>query len=81
MSEDTVFVAAISGTVFALDREKGRFLVTTAGPDGEVHILGIVLDLGAAVISSFLPQDFVQHAMEDLTDALYLDTPGGGVGL
>ncbi len=37
-----------------------------AGPDGELHILGIVLDLGAAVISSFLPDDFVQHAMEDL---------------
>ncbi len=37
-----------------------------AGDSGEVHLLGIVLDLGAAVISSFLPQDFVQHAMEDL---------------
>ncbi len=41
-----------------------------AGPEGEVHILGIVLDLGAAVISSFLPQDFVQHAMEDLKGKL-----------
>ena len=41
-----------------------------AGADGEIHILGIVLDLGAAVISSFLPQDFVQHAMEDLKSKL-----------
>ncbi len=37
-----------------------------AGPNGEVHLLGIVLDLGAAVISSFLPHDFVKHAMEEL---------------
>ncbi len=41
-----------------------------AGPDGEIHVLGVVLDLGAAVISSFLPQDFVQHAMEDLKGKL-----------
>ncbi len=37
-----------------------------AGPDGEIHLLGIVQDLGAAVVSSFLPEGFEQKAMERL---------------
>lgn len=37
-----------------------------AGSSGEIHLLGIVHDLGSAVISSFLPEDFEQKAMESL---------------
>lgn len=37
-----------------------------AGQSGEIHLLGIVHDLGAGVISSFLPEDFEQKAMEQL---------------
>jgi nucleotide-binding universal stress UspA family protein len=37
-----------------------------AGANGEIHLLGIVHDLGAAVVSSFLPEDFEKKAMEDL---------------
>ncbi|NNE88046.1 MAG: universal stress protein [Silicimonas sp.] len=37
-----------------------------AGQSGEIHLLGIVHDLGAGVISSFLPEDFEQKAMEKL---------------
>ena len=33
---------------------------------GEIHLLGIVHDLGSAVISSFLPENFEQTAMESL---------------
>ncbi|QFS82836.1 Universal stress protein G [Roseivivax sp. THAF40] len=35
-----------------------------AGPDGAIHLLGIVHDLGSAMIASFLPEDFEQKAME-----------------
>lgn len=37
-----------------------------AGPTGEIHLLGIVHDLGSAMVSSFLPADFEKAAMEDL---------------
>ena len=37
-----------------------------AGDSGEVHLLGIVHDLGSAVVSSFLPADFEKSAMEKL---------------
>lgn len=37
-----------------------------AGADGEIHLLGIVHDLGSAMISSFLPENFEQKAMESL---------------
>lgn len=37
-----------------------------AGKDGEIHLLGIVHDLGSAVVSSFLPADFEKTAMENL---------------
>jgi len=37
-----------------------------AGSGGKVHLLGIVHDLGAAMVSSFLPDDFEKSAMEDL---------------
>ncbi len=37
-----------------------------AGTSGEVHVLGIVHDLGAAMIASYLPEDFERKAMERL---------------
>lgn len=37
-----------------------------AGGTGEIHILGIVHDLGSAMISSYLPDGFEQKAMENL---------------
>lgn len=37
-----------------------------AGENGEIHLLGIVHDLGSAMISSFLPEDFEKTAMENL---------------
>ncbi len=37
-----------------------------AGGSGEVHLLGIVHDLGENVVSSFLPEDFERKAMERL---------------
>ncbi len=37
-----------------------------AGQNGEIHLLGIVHDLGSAMVSSFLPADFEKRAMEDL---------------
>lgn len=41
-----------------------------AGPEGEIHILGIVHDLGAAMVASFLPKGFEQQAMEKLKAGL-----------
>ena len=41
-----------------------------AGANGEIHLLGIVHDLGAAVVSSFLPEGFEQKAMESLKEKL-----------
>lgn len=37
-----------------------------AGASGEIHLLGIVHDLGMAVIATYLPDGFEQKAMEDL---------------
>ena len=37
-----------------------------AGASGEVHVLGIVHDLGSSMIASYLPEDFEKHAMEKL---------------
>lgn len=41
-----------------------------AAPDGEIHLLGIVQDLGSALVASFLPKDFEQRAMETLKAGL-----------
>lgn len=41
-----------------------------AGAQGEIHLLGIVHDLGSAMISSFLPENFEQTAMENLKAGL-----------
>ncbi|MHA6323617.1 universal stress protein [Roseivivax sp. CAU 1753] len=41
-----------------------------AGPDGEIHFLGIVHDLGSAMISSFLPEDFEEQALATLKQGL-----------
>ncbi len=38
-----------------------------AGPEGEIHLLGIVHDLGAAaMVTSYLPPGFEKTAMESL---------------
>lgn len=37
-----------------------------AASSGEIHLLGIVHDLGVAMVSSYLPQDFEKTAMENL---------------
>ncbi|SEW18866.1 Nucleotide-binding universal stress protein, UspA family [Cognatiyoonia koreensis] len=37
-----------------------------AGSEGDIHLLGIVHDLGSAMVSSFLPEDFEKKAMESL---------------
>lgn len=37
-----------------------------AGPEGEIHLLGIVHDLGSAMIASYLPEGFEKKAMETL---------------
>lgn len=37
-----------------------------AGETGAIHILGIVHDLGVAMVSSYLPEDFEKTAMERL---------------
>lgn len=37
-----------------------------AGESGEIHLLGIVHDLGTAMISSYLPDGFEKRAMEEL---------------
>jgi len=37
-----------------------------AGAGGEIHLLGIVHDLGAAMVSSYLPEDFEKTSMENL---------------
>lgn len=36
------------------------------GSGGELHMLGIVHDLGSAMIASFLPENFERDAMEKL---------------
>lgn len=41
-----------------------------AGDGGEIHLLGIVHDLGNAMVSSFLPDNFEQKAMEELKSKL-----------
>ena len=37
-----------------------------AGASGKIHVLGIVHDLGSAMVASFLPKGFEQEAMERL---------------
>ena len=37
-----------------------------AGADGEIHLLGIVHDLGLAMVASYLPEGFEKNAMEKL---------------
>ncbi len=41
-----------------------------AGANGEIHLLGIVHDLGVAMVASYLPEGFEQKAMEKLKAAL-----------
>ena len=37
-----------------------------AAGKGEIHVLGIVHDLGVAMVASYLPEGFEKHAMEKL---------------
>lgn len=37
-----------------------------AGPEGEIHLLGIVHDLGLAMVASYLPEGFEKSAMEKM---------------
>lgn len=41
-----------------------------AGAVGQIHLLGIVHDLGSAMVSSFLPENFEKTAMEKLKASL-----------
>lgn len=41
-----------------------------AGEGGEIHLLGIIHDLGAAMIASYLPEGFEKRAMEELKEEL-----------
>ncbi|MBS0124050.1 universal stress protein [Thetidibacter halocola] len=36
------------------------------GPAGTLHVLGIVHDLGAAAVASYLPAGFEQHALQQM---------------
>lgn len=40
------------------------------GSNGTLHILGIVHDVGAAMVSSFLPKDFEQQALRQMKEKL-----------
>jgi nucleotide-binding universal stress UspA family protein len=50
-----------------------------ASANGEIHVLGIVHDLGSAMIASFLPDNFERTAMEklkaDLNDLIAREFP------
>lgn len=37
-----------------------------AGEGGTLHVLGIVHDLGAAAVASYLPEGFEEHALEKM---------------
>jgi nucleotide-binding universal stress UspA family protein len=41
-----------------------------AGKSGQLHVLGIVHDLGAAMVASYLPEGFEQQAVEQLNEGL-----------
>lgn len=51
------------------------------GGKGKLHLLGIVHDLGGALVASYLPENFAQHAMEklktDLADFAARELPEG----
>ncbi|MBD3677459.1 MAG: universal stress protein [Rhodobacteraceae bacterium] len=52
-----------------------------AGEGGELHVLGIVHDLGSALVASYLPADFETHALEqmkaDLNAFIAKEVPAG----
>lgn len=47
-------------------REALPMVQRCAGANGEIHLLGIVHDLGSAMVASFLPDGFEKKAMERL---------------
>ncbi|SNS31302.1 universal stress protein [Tropicimonas sediminicola] len=44
--------------------------VKLCGSEGTLHVLGIVHDLGSAMISSFLPADFEKRALQQMKEQL-----------
>lgn len=44
--------------------------VKLCGSEGTLHLLGIVHDLGSAMISSFLPADFEKKALQHMKEEL-----------
>ena len=52
-----------------------------AGANGEIHLLGIVHELGSALVASYLPEDFELKAMEavkaELADLAEKEFPAG----
>lgn len=41
-----------------------------AGKTGEIHVLGIVHDVGAAMVATFLPEDFETRALNQMETEL-----------
>lgn len=52
-----------------------------AGDTGEIHVLGIVHDIGAAMVASFLPDDFevkaLNHMETELEKFIAANLPAG----
>jgi nucleotide-binding universal stress UspA family protein len=44
--------------------------VKLCGKEGTLHVLGIVPDLGAAIISTYLPDGFEKKALQQMKDEL-----------
>lgn len=40
------------------------------GPDGVLHLLGIVPDIGSSMVATFLPKGFEKKALQDMQDGL-----------
>lgn len=40
------------------------------GTEGELHLLGVIHDLGSAMVASYLPQDFETQALERMKTEL-----------
>lgn len=41
-----------------------------AGPEGEIHLLGIMHEVGGPLVASFLPEDFARKAMAAMKEEL-----------
>ncbi len=55
-----------------------------AGPDGAVHVLGIVHDIGSAMVAAVLPPDFERQALDRMEadlEAFIAGQPSEGAAL